>query len=108
MVIVTRLSLFLRREWLTLLLAVACGLLALDFAAGPLGLRDLVVLRGRRAQIEAVHRDLLKSNGALKLKLARLRNDDRYLKRRIRERLGYVRPGELVYRFASGTSSSDR
>lgn len=108
MLLVIRLSLFLRREWLTLILAVACGLLAMDFVAGPLGLRDLMVLRGRRAQIETVHKELLKSNAALNLKLARLRTDDHYLERRIREQLGYVRPGELVYRFATETSSGDR
>ncbi len=108
MLLVVRLSLFLRREWLTLILAVACGLLAMDFVAGPLGLRDLMVLRGRRAQIETMHKELLKSNAALKLKLARLRTDDHYLERLIREQLGYVRPGELVYRFATENSSGDR
>jgi len=43
----------------------------------------------------------------LKLKLSRLGNDDRYLERRIREQLGYVRPDELVYRFATEASSDD-
>jgi cell division protein FtsB len=41
----------------------------------------------------------------LKLKLSRLHDDDRYLERRIREQLGYVRPDELVYRFATEDSS---
>jgi cell division protein FtsB len=48
---------------------------------------------------------LIKSNAALKLKLERLGNDDRYLERRIREQLGYVRPDEMVYRFATEASS---
>ena len=108
MLLVNRLSLHLRREWLTLLLAAACGLLAVDFVIGPLGVRDLIVLRERRAQLEGVHRGLLKSNAALKFKLDRLGNDDRYLERRIREQLGYVRPDELVYRFATEASSEDR
>jgi cell division protein FtsB len=108
MLLVSRLNLYLRREWLTLVLATACGLLAADFATGPLGLRDLMVLRERRAQLETVHKELLKSNAALKLKLARLGNDDRYLERRIREQLGYVRPDELVYRFATDGPSEDR
>jgi cell division protein FtsB len=106
--LVNRLTLYLRRGWLTLVLAVACGLLAVDFVTGPLGMRDLIVLRERRAQLEGTHRELLKSNAALKLKLGRLRNDDRYLERRIREQLGYVRPDELVYRFAIEPSSEDR
>ncbi len=108
MQLVERLRLYLRREWLTLALAAACGLLAVDVVTGPLGVRDLIVLRGRRAQLEEVHRGLLKSNAALRLKLGRLGNDSRYLERRIREQLGYVRPDELVYRFATDTSSEDR
>lgn len=105
MLLVNRLSLYLRRQWLTLVLSAACGLLTVDFAVGPLGLRDLMVLRARRTQLEAVDGKLLKSNAALKLKLGRLGNDDRYLERRIREQLGYVRPDELVYRFATEASS---
>jgi cell division protein FtsB len=108
MLLVNRLSLYLRREWLTLLLAAACGLLAVDLVSGPLGVRDLIVLRERRAQLEGMHGGLLKSNAALKRKLGRLGNDDRYLERRIREQLGYVRPDELVYRFATEASSEDR
>jgi cell division protein FtsB len=96
---------YFRRQWLTFVLSAACGLLTLDFAIGPLGLRDLMILRARRTQLEAVHGKLIKSNAALKLKLERLGNDDRYLERRIREQLGYVRPDELVYRFATEASS---
>jgi cell division protein FtsB len=105
MLLVRRLSLYLRRGWLTIVLTAACGLLAVDFATGPLGMRDLMVLRERRAQLETVHRKLLRSNSALKLELGRLGNDDRFLERRIREQLGYVRPDELVYRFPTESSS---
>ena len=108
MLLVNRSTLYLRREWLAVVLTVACGLLALDFVAGPLGLRDLIALRERRAQLETMHKELLKSNSALRLKLARLGNDDRYLERRIRAQLGYVRPDELVYRFATDGLSEDR
>jgi cell division protein FtsB len=103
--LVNRWILYVRRQWLTLILTAVCGLLAVDFFTGPAGLRDLVVLRERRAQLEAAHKELLKSNAALKLKLSRLHDDDRYLERRIREQLGYVRPDELVYRFATEDSS---
>ena len=105
MLLVNRLGLYLRRQWLTLVLLAACGLLTVDFVVGPLGLRDLMILRARRTQLEAVHGTLLKSNAALKLKLKRLGNDDHYVERRIREQLGYVRPDELVYRFATKASS---
>jgi len=96
MLLVDRLSMYLRRQWLTLALTAACGLLAVDFAVGPSGMRDLMVLRERRAQLEGVHKDLLKSNAAMKLKLGRLGSDDRYLERRIREQLGFLLSRQLV------------
>jgi len=103
--LVSRLNLYLRREWLTLVLTAACGFLAVDFATGPLGMWDLMLLRERRAQLETVHGKLLRSNSELKLELGRLANDERFLQRRIREQLGYVRPDELVYRFSTESSS---
>ena len=96
-----RLSSYLRREWLTLTLAVVSALLALDFAFAPLGLRDLVALRAERTRLEAVHIRLLESNATLKTKVRLLQGDRNYLQRLIRKQLGYVRPGEIVYRFAS-------
>jgi cell division protein FtsB len=108
MFLVGRISRFLRRQWLTLSLTAACGLLAIDVVAGPLGLRDLIALRARRAQLEITHRELVKANAELKLQLDRLEHDDRYLERRIREELGYVHPDELVYRFATDTAPEDR
>ncbi len=103
-----RLSLYLRREWLTLTLALCSALLALDFALAPLGLRDLLALRAERGRLEAVHQRLLESNAALQVKVGRLHSDDRYLQRLIREQLGYARPGEIVYRFAARAGSDER
>jgi cell division protein FtsB len=108
MFLVGRLSTFVRRQWLAMTLAAACGLLAFDVVAGPLGLRDLIALRQRRAQLELAHRELVKSNAQLSLQLGRLNHDDRYLERRIREQLGYVRPDEMVYRFVAETPSDQR
>jgi cell division protein FtsB len=108
MLLVRRLSLYLCREWLTLLLAALAALLAVDFAFAPLGLRDLLALRAERTRLESVHLRLLKSNAALKIKVRRLRGDDHYLERLIREQLGYVRPGDLVYRFADHATAEQR
>ncbi len=108
MQLVSRLALHLRRQWLTIVLGAIAAVLAVDFAVGPLGLRDLMALRARRTQLEATHRQLLSANAALKFKLERLRTDDHYLERRIREQLGYVRADELVYRFATDPSAADR
>ncbi len=108
MLLVRRLSLYLRREWLTLMLATLSALLAADFALAPLGLHDLLALRAERARLETVHARLLESNTALKLKIRRLHRDNHYLQRLIREQLGYVRPGDFVYRFAEHTNSDER
>lgn len=43
--------------------------------------------------------ELLRQNDHLQTRLHRLRTDDRYLEYLVRERLGFVRPGEIVYRF---------
>lgn len=101
MLTVQRLSSFLRREWLTLTLAAVAALLALDFAFAPLGLSDLVILRAERTRLEAIHVRLIESNANLKTKVRLLRGDKHYQEQLIREQLGYVRPGEIVYRFAT-------
>lgn len=106
--LVQRLSLYLGREWLTLTLAALSMLLAADLALAPLGLRDLLALRAERARLETTHTHLLESNATLDLKVRRLRNDGHYLQRLIREQLGYVRPGDLVYRFAEHAGADER
>jgi cell division protein FtsB len=108
MLLMRRIRLYLCREWLTLILATTCAVLALDFATGPLGMRDLIALRGRQSQLEITHQRLLESNAALNRKLGHVRGDASYLERLIREELGYVRPDEIVYRFAPETTLDDR
>jgi cell division protein FtsB len=97
--------LYLRREWLTLTLAAVSALVALDFALAPLGVRDLLALRAERTRLEAIHLRLLESNAELKGKVRLLKGDSDYLQRLIREQLGYVRPGEIVYRFSTRSAS---
>lgn len=61
--------------------------------------REYATIRAR----EALYRERL-SDAETKLKekeetLHRLRHDPVYIERMIRQRLGYARPGELVFRF---------
>jgi cell division protein FtsB len=78
--------------------AVVMGL-AFDGLCGASGPRDLLILR-RHSRALIRRRDaLLLDNAAFRERIARLRSDDAYLQRMIRQELGYVRPGELVYRF---------
>lgn len=47
-------------------------------------------------------------NEILRERVYRLRHDDRYLERIVREELNLVRPGEIIYRFASSESKRHR
>ena len=96
-----RLSQYVRCEWLTLILAGVVIALAADLGMAPHGLRDLIALRVHRAQLEAVEHRLTLSNQELRDRIVRLGTDNQFIERQIRAELGYVRPGEVVYRFAS-------
>jgi cell division protein FtsB len=80
---------------LTLVLA---GLLV-NGLCGSLGAQDLLILR-HHSDVLMMKRDrLILDNTAFRERIVRLKSDDAYLQRLIRLELGYVRPGELVYRF---------
>ena len=95
-----RLSLYLRREWLSLILGAVLAALVANCLTGSLGPRDLLALRRNRAQLESTRDQLLVENTELKARLVKLRSDDTYLQRLIRQELGYSRPDEFVYRFS--------
>ena len=94
-----RLSLGLRRQWLSLMLAVVLGGLLSNGLRGSSGLRDLLILRHHSRLLTAERDRLLHENAAFRERIAQLRSDDSFLQRLIREELGYVRAGEFVYRF---------
>jgi len=76
------------------LLAV-CALSAIFGSRGVLHLRNLQL---QQAQAEAVAFRLQERNRTLREHLRRLDNDDVYLEKVARERLGWIKPGEHVYR----------
>lgn len=104
----SRLSSGLRREWLSLILAVLAAALALNGLLGARGARDLAMLRGHRMALEANLRRLTAENATLADKVHKLRSDDRYLERLVRSELGLARPGEVIYRFRSDGAEPDR
>jgi cell division protein FtsB len=77
---------------------------ALFAAMGP---RDLVLLRGRRAELENRRAELLQQKSQLETAVQNLRSNDRYLEHLIRTELGYARPDEMVYKFTTSADSSD-
>jgi cell division protein FtsB len=66
---------------------------------GDRGLVDLQRLRAEQKQLERIAFQQQQTNAQLREHLHRLRTDDRYLERWARERLGWVKPGEIIYRF---------
>jgi cell division protein FtsB len=82
---------------------VAAGivLLALCAVSAVFGSGGVVQLRrvhAEQAQAEAEAYSLAQHNQALRDHLARLESDDAYLEKVVRERLGWIKPGERLYR----------
>src|SRR5271169_6830576 len=102
----SRLSSRLRRQWPNLMLgSVLVGLVcnALLAAMGP---RDLLLLRQRRAELEAKRADLMFHKAELETSVQNLRSNDRYLEHLIRKELGYARPDEMIYKFTGPSADS--
>ena len=95
------LSQYMRREWLSLILAVVVVTLGLNCVLGQRGLRDLLILREHRTRLEHTRQELRADKAALETEVQNLRSDDLYLQRRIRRELGFARQNELIYRFKS-------
>jgi cell division protein FtsB len=72
-----------------------CGVSAV-FGSG--GLVQLRRLQEQQAQEEAAAFALAQRNAQIREHLQRLDSDDAYLEKVVRERLGWIKPGEVVYR----------
>jgi cell division protein FtsB len=82
---------------------VAAGIAALAVCAffavfGSGGVVHLRKLQAQQLQTEATAFALAQRNARLRDHLQRLDGDDAYLEKVVRERLGWIKPGELVYR----------
>jgi cell division protein FtsB len=77
---------------------VVLGLCALSAVFGSGGVVHLRRLQAEQAQIEATAFELAQHNAQLRDHLQRLEHDDAYLEKVVRERLGWIKPGEIVYR----------
>ena len=95
------LSQYMRREWLSLILAAVVVTLGLNCVLGQRGLRDLLILREHRTRLERTRHELRADKAALETEVQNLRSDELYLQRRIRRELGFARQNELIYRFKS-------
>jgi cell division protein FtsB len=95
----SRLSISLRRQSLSLMLGAVLSALLLNCLFGPSGPSDLLILRSSEQVLTKDRDRLLSENACFRERIARLKSDDAYLQQLIRQELGYVRPGEIVYRF---------
>jgi cell division protein FtsB len=65
---------------------------------GSRGVMDWRRVQVQQAEGERIAYSLAAKNQRLREHLHRLDHDDRYLERIARERLGWIKPGEIVYR----------
>ncbi len=65
---------------------------------GDHGLIHLLRLHAEQHELEQRVFALGHNNERLRDRIRRLQSDDRYLEKLARERLGWVKPGEIVYR----------
>lgn len=77
---------------------VALALCAVSAVFGSGGVVDLRRLQEEQVQEEASAFGLAQRNAQLRDHLQRLESDDAYLEKVVRERLGWIKPGEVVYR----------
>jgi cell division protein FtsB len=90
------------------MLMTLLGALVLNCVYGRLGPRDLLVLRRLRSNLTATRDRMVAGNARLKQQIIRLRSDDAYLQRLIRQQLGYARADEYVYRFSGRKGQNGR
>ena len=82
------------------IVAVCCAVLV-----GENGVTKLFTLRAERQRLGEQAVALLEENTALRDQITRLRTDDRFVEGLARRELGFVRSGEVVYRFHRGPKS---
>jgi len=85
-----------RRKWVMGALLAALGL-ALVSVADADGFRRYFRLRGELSDLEARNLALEQTNAELSREISALRSDPRAMERVVREELGFIKPGELVF-----------
>jgi len=91
----------LRRRLPLLLAAAVLGLLGLS-AWDPQGLRKVRRLEGEVQRRAAETRDIARENARLRREIRALQGEPAALERAAREELGFVRPGEMVFKLDEG------
>jgi cell division protein FtsB len=96
------------QRWLICAFFVFLVTLSLFTVFGDRGVVHLWRLMEEKEKLDERNFLLQKENESLRERIHRLRHDDLYLEKIAREELNLVRPGEVIYRFASSESEKDR
>jgi cell division protein FtsB len=86
--------------------AVALVFLAAAAVFGDRGLVHLEELQRTRQQLEETAFQLQQQNEQLRQRVRRLHEDNLYIEKLARERLGLVKPGDIVYRLDAAAAKS--
>ncbi|MBM4256085.1 MAG: septum formation initiator family protein [Deltaproteobacteria bacterium] len=96
-----------KKLWLpTLLLSYV--LLALSTAIGEHGFVHLWSLRQEQRSLESTAVALLEENKDLRDRISRLKTDNRYLEKVVREELKFARKGEFLYLFRGSSEAPEQ
>jgi len=77
---------------------VALILFVVAAVFGDHGLIHLLRMRNEQHELEQMAFTRQQGNEQLRQRIRRLESDDRYVEKLVRERLGWVKDGEIVYR----------
>ena len=103
-----KLSVLLRRQGLSLILGLILAVLLSGLLGGTMGPRDLANLRRHRRDLETRRDHLQAEENRVNSQIDRLKNDNAYVERLIRNELGYTHQNELIYRFPNESAAKSR
>src|ERR1041384_7555885 len=103
-----KLRVYISQRWLSYALGTLIIVLCIYTIAGQRGAIHLWRLRAEQARLDEQNYTLQRENERLRERIGRLQKDNSYLEKVAREELNLVKPGEIVYRFASSDSRANR
>jgi len=86
------------RQLVIFLVLVSAALVAIAAVTGDRGFLDVKRQRAQLSRLHAEVASLREENGALLSEVRGLRSDPYVIEKLAREKLGYARPGEIVFR----------
>lgn len=87
---------------------VALALFVVAAVSGDHGLIHVLHLQTQQRELEQTTFQLQQRNEHLRERIQRLQSDDRYIEKLARERLGLVKPGEIIYRVMTPSLPGNR